>query len=268
MPQAAVVAWAVAGVALALLAAGGFWVWADRRRRTSPAPLPTEWAVAPRPVFNTDERRLRRRLAEAFPNHLIHTKLQLLRFCQPDNPRELRFWYHLLSPLYVSFAISSENGRVLAVVDLDDNPDGIGSNSRRRALKIKRAVFEACRVRYARCPAGQLPTAAELHALLPDGAPTAAAAAPAPASLSAARAHLAQTVASRRRERTREAGNDFQDSFFSTDRRFDPSAPSGFDILSPSSTLPGQLDDVDSQLPEAPMHRKDLPVLRTEVVVR
>jgi hypothetical protein len=267
MPQAAVVAWAVAGVALALLAAGGFWVWADRRARTSPAQLPTHWPVAPRPVFNTDERRLRRRLAEAFPQHLIHTKLQLLRFCQPDNPRELRYWYHLLSPLYVSFAISSENGRVLAAVDIDDNPDGIGSNSRRRALKIKRAVFEACRIRYARCPAGQLPTVAELHALLPESAPVPTAAAPAPASLSAARAHLAQTVASRRRERARETG-DFQDSFFSTDRRFDPSAPSGFDILSPSSTLPGSLDDPDSVLPPAAALRPDLPVLRTEVVGR
>lgn len=272
MPQAAV-AWSVAFVALALLALGAAWVWADKRKRRTPAQLPADWAVVPRPVFNTDERRLRRQLAEAFPNQLVLSKLQLIRFCHPDDPRELRFWYDLLSPLYVSFAVCSENGRVLAAIDIDDNPDGINSNSRRRALKIKQAVLEACRVRYARCAAGQVPTVAELQALLPDGAGTAR-----PSKLSEAREHLAQTVASRRKERARHDAPretpDFQDSFFSMDRRFDPSTPSGFDILSPTpQDNEGEAPAASSAAPRTssrvpPAAGAVLPVLRTEVLTR
>jgi hypothetical protein len=268
MPQAAV-AWSVACVALVVAAAALAWVAVERRRRARPGRLPSDWAVGPRPVFNTDERRLRRRLAEAFPGQLVLTKLQLTRFCQPDHAHQLRYWYDLLSPLYVSFAISSESGRVLAVVDIDDTPEGAApSSKRRRALRIKQAVFEACRIRYARCPAGQLPTVAELRTLLPDSQSAAGAPAPAPTSLSAARAQLAQTVASRRRARADVAREpaDFQDSFFSADRRFDPASPSGFDILSPAATGPGALDEFDPSVPRSARHRADLPVLMTEVI--
>lgn len=267
MPQAAV-AWSVAFVSLALLALGALWVWADKRKRKAPAQLPADWSVVPRPVFNTDERRLRRQLAEAFPNQLVLTKLQLIRFCHPDDPRELRFWYDLLSPLYVGFAICSENGRVLAAIDIDDNPDGISSNSRRRALKIKQAVLEACRVRYARCPAGQVPTVAELQAMLPDNITAR------PSKLTEAREHLAQTVASRRKERARHdsprEAPDFQDSFFSMDQRFDPSAPIGFDVLAPTAAA----GDTEAAAPASrgggrvPPAGTVLPVLHTEVLTR
>lgn len=262
MPPAAV-AWSVALVAVALLAAGAAWVWVDRRRRSIPAQMPSDWAVQPRLIFNTDERRLRRQLVEAFPNHVVVTKLQLIRFCQPDNPREMRYWYDLLSPLYVSFAICADNGRVLAAIDIDLSREGLESRGSRRAAKIKQAVFEACRVRYARSPSGQLPTVAELRSLLPEGfvAPASrpASAAGSTGSLNEARHQLAHTVAARRRERARSDtardANDFQDSFFSTDVRADPVGPSGFDILSPAPSNP----------PEKTDH---LPVLRMEVTLR
>ncbi len=266
MPPLAV-AWSVAFLAVTSFAAGAVWVWMDRRRRAAPKELPSDWAVVPRPVFNTDERRLRRQLAEAFPNHLVMTKLQLIRFCHPDDPREMRYWYDLLSPLVVSFAVCSENGRVLAAVDVENNVDGIDSKGRRRALQIKQAVLEACRVRYARSPAGQLPTIAELQALLPDGAVPAR---PAQGSskLHEARNNLAHTVAARRRERARgdasRDASDFQDSFFSTDARFDPTTPSGFDIL--SSEPPASRDEAsDEPRKRLPVHPANLPVLRTEI---
>jgi hypothetical protein len=267
MPQA--VAGVVALVAVALLCAGAVWVWVDRRKRAKPLALPSEWALGPRPVFNTDERRMYRQLREAFPDHVVLCKLPLIRFCHPDDPNELRYWYELLGSLYVSFAVCSENGRVLAAIDIDANPDGVDSKGRRRALQIKQSVLDACRVRYARSAAGQLPTIAELHALMPSGnMPGSTARAPA-ATLSEARDHLALTVAARRRERARtvEAARDanlFQDSFFSTDARFDPTSPSGFDILSPAEGEEPEVTPKPHGRAEPPAGRVvDVPVLRT-----
>jgi hypothetical protein len=85
-------------------------------------------------------------------------------------------------------------------------------------------------------------------------------------SLSEARHQLSHTVAARRRERARgdaaRDANEFQDSFFSTDVRFDPMSPSGFDILSeaPAKEPPSGAD--------VPVLRAELPVLRTEVTLR
>ena len=46
-----------------------------RARTAAPKPLPTEWALASRPVFNPDERRVHRLLREALPHHIILSKL-------------------------------------------------------------------------------------------------------------------------------------------------------------------------------------------------
>jgi len=265
----AAMAWG-GGLLMGLLVAAAAALWRARRRPAKAVPaLPAEWAVVPRPVFNTDERRLRRQLQEAFPQHVVVPKLQLIRFCQADDPREMRYWYDLLSPLYVSFAVCSDNGRVLAAIDIEAHPGRDKTKSERRSAQIKQAVLEACRVRYARSPAGQLPTLAELQALLPESAaPLASAAAQA---VRDARHQLAQTVATRRRERARGEPaletNDFQDSFFSIDRRFDPTTPSGFDILSPEPQVPDldrarRAHGIDT---ERGARGLELPVLRIEV---
>src|SRR5689334_20320668 len=154
--------WIVALVAVALLAAvmGG---WAIRTRRPAKLPpLPTEWALTPRPVFSTDERRVYRLLREALPHHIVLSKLPLVRFCQPNDPAEVRYWYDLLGTNHVTFAICSTNGRVLAAIDLDTD-----RGNSRRILQIKQSVLGACRVRYLRCPVDHLPTVAELQLLVP-----------------------------------------------------------------------------------------------------
>lgn len=233
MPPVPPFAWIALAALLVLASAAIGWRLGRRQRpaaRRVP-PLPAEWSVCPRPLFTTGERLLRRRLAQAFPQHLVMAKLQLVRFCQPDSGGSMRYWYDLLSPLTVSFAVCSENGRVLAAIDIDQGPADREQPARRRALEIKQAVLKASGVRYALSPAGQLPTVEELHALLPpDGAATPL---PDPARrVQMAREQLAQTVASRRRERAASGQDgDFQDSFFSTDSRFGPAGPSGFDIL-------------------------------------
>ena len=124
--------WAVALVALALCLSGlAFWAW-SLRRSTRVRALPTEWALAARPVFSTDERRIYRLLREALPHHIVLSKLPLVRFCQPTDPNDVRYWYDLLGNNNVAFAVCSNNGRVLAAIDLDTD-----RGNSRRVLQIK-----------------------------------------------------------------------------------------------------------------------------------
>ena len=143
-----------------LLAALGLWLW--RRGPGSSKALPEEWNLTPRPVFSSDERRMYRLLREALPHHFILAKLPLLRFTQPVDPSEVRYWYGLLNGVHVTFAVCSPTGRVLAAIDLD--PERGGSS---RAQQIKQLVLGACRVRYLRCRTDPLPTLAELQQLVP-----------------------------------------------------------------------------------------------------
>jgi hypothetical protein len=208
-----------------------------RSRKPRPKPLPTEWGLTARPVFSTDERRVYRQLREALPHHIVLSKLPLVRFSQPTDPNEVRFWYELLGSIHVTFAICSANGRVLAAIDLDTD-----RGNSRRVLQIKQAVLGACRVRYLRCPVDHLPSVPELQLLVPQSAasgrgPQPAPMAPAPRSSSGS--------SSRRKQRPAlwQDSGFFQDSFFSPDNRLESSMPSQFGSLSdPPSGRPAPRD--------------------------
>src|SRR5688572_15118163 len=138
--------WIIAiAAAVVALAVAGVWAWS--RSRNPLPPLPTEWTLTARPVFSTDERRVYRQLREALPHHIVLSKLPLVRFSQPTDPQEVRYWYELLGSIHVTFAICSANGRVLAAIDLDTD-----RGNSRRVQQIKQSVLGACRVRYLRCP--------------------------------------------------------------------------------------------------------------------
>jgi hypothetical protein len=222
--------WIVALIALMLLGAVLI-AWAlGSRRSPKAAALPTEWALTARPVFSTDERRVYRLLREALPHHIVLSKLPLVRFCQPSDPAQVRFWYELLGANHVTFAICSANGRVLAAIDLDTD-----RNNSRRILQIKQSVLGACRVRYLRCPVDNLPSVAELQLLVP-GSTAQRGPQPAPSpprDLDAARDNLSSTVATRRAERSAlwQDSTLFQDSFFAPDNRLDAFGSSEFSSL-------------------------------------
>jgi hypothetical protein len=225
----------VALLAVALFALGA---WASRPPQVvAPAPLPKDWALSARPVFSTDERRVYRLLREALPHHIILSKLPLVRFCQPNDPNTVRYWYDLLGGHHVAFAVCSANGRVLAAIDLDNE-----RGNSRRVMQIKQSVLSACRVRYLRCPADRLPTLAELQLLVPQHGQTARGPQPAPAhTLHEARDTLSHTVAARRAERTAlwQDSTFFQDSFFAPDNRMDAFTPSEFGALSGAPEVNG-----------------------------
>ena len=98
--------WVLASISLALLVAAAV-LWLLQQRRPRSRPLPTEWTLTARPVFSSDERRVYRQLREALPHHIVLSKLPLVRFSQPTDPSEVRFWYQLLGSLNVTFAICS-----------------------------------------------------------------------------------------------------------------------------------------------------------------
>ena len=226
--------WVAGLVALSLLGVVLLvWSWLARRAARV-APLPSEWALSARPVFSTDERRVYKLMREALPHHIVLSKLPLVRFCQPSDPAEVRYWYELLGSINVTFAVCSANGRVLAAIDLD-----IDRGNSRRVLQIKQSVLGACRVRYLRCPVDNLPSPAELQLLVPSA--TAASRGPQPVSgppsdLDEARDSLANTVASRRAQRTAlwQDSSLFQDSFFASDSRQDGFGNSEYSSLSPA----------------------------------
>ena len=132
----------IAALAVCVLGLAICVVWALRRPAYANKGLPGEWSLTARPVFTADERRVFRLLREALPHHIVLSKLPLVRFCQPTEAKEVRYWFDLLGASHVTFAICSPNGRVLAAIDLEGER-GVTP----RSLQIKHAVLSACRVR-------------------------------------------------------------------------------------------------------------------------
>ncbi|MFM9914413.1 MAG: DUF2726 domain-containing protein [Rhizobacter sp.] len=149
----------VAGIALGGLVA---WVW--RSPRNPAQPLPTSWAISPRPVFNASERRLYRQLKDAFPQHAVMPKLPLVRLCQPDDRSQVDYWYGLLGSTHATFTICSSNGKALLAIDLESR-----RARPKRTLEIKEAVLNACQIKYFSLTADGMPTIAALQLLLPQG---------------------------------------------------------------------------------------------------
>lgn len=223
----------IAALAVCVLGLAVSLIWALRRPAYANKGLPAEWSLTARPVFTTDERRVFRLLREALPHHVVLSKLPLVRFCQPTEAKEVRYWFDLLGAAHVTFAICSPNGRVLAAIDLAAERTG-----QNRSIQIKQAVLGACRVRYLRCPADHLPSIPELQLLVPQASSQTRGPQAAP-TMHQARDSLASAVASRRRERNAlwQDSSFFQDSFFGADTRSDTPV-SDFGAL--RSTLPAR----------------------------
>ncbi len=202
--------WLLMGLCLTLLG-GAAWMSFGTKRKPRSKPLPDQWTLTARPVFTVDERRVYRQLREALPQHVVLAKLPLVRFCQPTDPEQVRYWYDILGANHVSFAICSANGRVLAAIDLEQE-----RHVSRRSVKIKQSVLAACKVRYLRCAPHELPSQSELQLLVPMTGPAARAPQSAAPAAPVRDVLAASSAANRRRERPTlwQDSNFLQDSFF------------------------------------------------------
>ncbi len=155
----------IALTAITLAALAALWLRPAPRvsSRKSTAPLPSEWPLVQRPIFSLEERALHRQLRAALPHHTILAKLPLVRVCQPTERERMRYWFNLLGPVHVSFIVCTENGHTLAALDIEKPT----RPTPQRIMDIKKAVLEACRIRYIICRSDQLPTAQELQMLVP-----------------------------------------------------------------------------------------------------
>ncbi len=263
-----------------ILSAVALWLWQRRRPKTKA--LPNYWAINARPVFNTEERRAYRHLRDTLPHCVILSKLPLVRFTQSEDPTQVRYWFDMMGSNSVSFAVCSPNGRVLLALDLDgDRPPSS------RSLQVKHAVLDACKVRYLRCAADQLPSVPELLLMVPPpaagstglgadssdwgklpgsagataGAGAAAAVGTVAPAVHQARSNLANTVASRRRERSTlwQDSGFMHESFFDADSSGNPASPSGFGALGPArmgggmAPLPEDVGGVVIDTPVSPL---------------
>lgn len=250
--------WILALLAVAILLLAGV-LWARRRPDMSQVSLPNDWAVTARPVFNTDERRVYRLLREALPHHVLLSKLPLVRFCQANDAKEVNYWFGLLGSVHVSFVVCSPNGRVLAAIDVEGERPPT-----KRTLQIKQSVLAACRIRYLRCAANNLPSIAELQLLVPysNAASRGPQAAPAPS----ARVNLPAKPAATRpgRQSLWQDASMFQDSFFAPDNRFDSLNPADFPTpttvgLAPVASGRQERAVNESVLPESAFGDEDSP---------
>jgi hypothetical protein len=248
--------WILGSVSVALLLAA-LALALMQRHHAQPRPLPTNWALAPRPVFSTDERYVYRQLREALPQHIVLSKLPLVRFCQPTDPAEARFWYELLGTIHVAFAICSASGRVLAAVDLDTER---ADSPRRR--QIKQSMLAACRVRYLRCAVDELPSIPELQRLVPQVESAARGQQSAPA-VAPIRAGAGATSRLHKRNTLRPDSASLKDSLFDPAAQSGLGAPSGLGNLRgrggaavrDSHAAPGDAGDTVNDKPAAPRRR-------------
>jgi hypothetical protein len=211
-------------IALACLAVlVGLLFWSMRSRRAKKKAMPAEWALTSRSVFSIEERRFYRHLCASLPDNIVLAKLPLVRFCQPTDTQQVRYWYELLGVIHVTFAICTGSGRVVAVVDLEGE-----RGSSRRTLQIKEAVLAACGVRYLRCLPDALPLAPELQQLVPPPAASRMVSGASP--VHETRNKLSRIVASRRQERAsrwQDSTLAVQDSTFGGDSLLDPPSELG-----------------------------------------
>jgi Protein of unknown function (DUF2726) len=242
--------WVFAAVSVALLG-GAVWMRFGRGTDQEGKPLPSQWTLTARPVFTVEERRVYRQLREALPHHVVLAKLPLVRFCQPTDPEQVRYWYEMLGANHVSFAVCSANGRVLAAIDLEQD-----RQSSRRSLKIKQQMLAACKVRYLRCAPHEVPSLAELQLLVPTTGIGARAPQPVPARAPQGADGL-QNGAARRRERPTlwQDSNFLQDSFFGDDGggRVDADAASTFGQRGQRDFTPSRSGMAAHVTPKAPL---------------
>ncbi len=154
--------WLVMAAAVLALVGVAYW-WRNR-----PQKLPDAWPLTTRKVFTKQEHEAYALMRSAFPDQAVLVKLPLSRFLQLTDTRNMKYWFGLLTPLYVTFAVCRVDGKVLSAIDFDSAKQR-GSRS---GYTLKRRAFDACKLQYLRYDYETMPSARALRLnVLGDKAP-------------------------------------------------------------------------------------------------
>jgi len=156
----------------ALVLLGGLLLGTRKRQRNAPQRaqksasnsrhgpgIPERWPFTRRRIAGTAERELWQWLREVFPDHHVLIKVPVARFLTPSDPGEAGAWMRVLSGVYCTFAVCTEDGHVIGCVDL------VGTAGLPRGNRlIKETLLAQCGISYWSTGQGQQLNADSLRA--------------------------------------------------------------------------------------------------------
>jgi hypothetical protein len=168
----------------------------ERQRRT----IPSQWPLKPRPLVNSQERRVWIWLTKVMFDQQIVIKLPVTRFTTPVQREEARHWYKLLNGVYCTFTICSQDGRVIGCVDVP-GPNGLSMSNQ----TLKHSLLDQCNIHYWVIDPDNLPHLSQIReAFLGEHAATTVASQPLESRVQDMREHLHAVVTRRRQSKEAE----------------------------------------------------------------
>jgi hypothetical protein len=106
----------VAGILLGALC--WRWIAGSANASSSSHRIPAEWPLNPRPLVNSNERRVWVWLTKVMFDQQIMVKIPVTRFTTPAQLQEAEHWFKLLNGVYCTFTICDLNGHVIGCADV------------------------------------------------------------------------------------------------------------------------------------------------------
>ncbi len=147
------IAFFLAGLALG----AGLLFWHNRTMTHARRRVPKQWPLTVRTLVNSDEKRVWAWLDKAMFDQQILVKLPVTRFTAPTNRQEAGHWFELLNAVYCTFTVCTEEGRVIACVDVT-GPLRSKSNQ-----MLKHTLLSQCGIRYCVLDSTKLPHPTQLR---------------------------------------------------------------------------------------------------------
>ena len=145
--------------------------WLRRKAKVKPR-LPDHWPLRARKIVSSNEKEVWAWLRRCFPDHVVMVKVPILRFTMlddtsnasisantvADSPVKSEHWLELLDGIYTTFAISTEDGKVIGCVDVSGKP-----TFTKGSHELKETLLLDCGIAYIVVSAAKLPTVASMR---------------------------------------------------------------------------------------------------------
>lgn len=175
--------------------------WRHRHLERQKRKIPAQWPLKPRPLVNSQERRVWIWLTKVMFDQQVLIKLPVTRFTTPVQRDQARHWYKLLNGVYCTFTVCSLDGKVVGCIDVP-GPNGLSMSNQ----TLKHSLLDQCNVRYWVIDPANLPHLSQIRAaFLGEHAANTAASQPLDERFQDVREHLHAVVTRRRQSKETEA---------------------------------------------------------------